>query len=306
MRFLLYRAPTLSRHDRPLLGIMFVVIASLCVSSMDMMAKYLSPLYAVYLLVWARFAVHFVISFMIVLLRHGVAGFLHAPQLGWQLLRGCGLLSGSLCFYLALQTLTLADTLALVFTSPLVVTVLAPWMLNEKVGWRRWMAVLIGFFGACLIIRPGFQVFHYGLLAGLGSGFSFGFYLVLTRRLSPITPVPIALFYSSVPAMIVLTPLGLPLIPMEFDLNVLMIIMLGFTAMIAHLLITLGYGFAAAAMLAPFSYLELPIATLGAYFIFHEVPSYTSWFGIIILASAGLYISWREGVKAATGQPSTG
>ena len=116
--------------------------------------------------------------------------FFYNKQLVWsdkpklQILRGLILLSANICFFYAISKISLAKALTLAFIAPLIVTAFSPILLNEKVGFRRWTAVIIGFIGSLVVIRPGFLEINLASFAALGTGIMYGFYLIITRKLS--------------------------------------------------------------------------------------------------------------------------
>ena len=165
---------------RPLAGILFLLAASVLLPLMDGCAKLLSQRLSVFEITWARYTVHWVL--LLPLLSPAMAGRPSAPaHLGMQLARSTTLLVGTVLFFFGLAYMPIADTLALFFVSPLIATALSPWILGEKVGRRRYAAVLIGFIGALIIFRPGIGVFRWPALFPFASGLL----LRLLRALDP-------------------------------------------------------------------------------------------------------------------------
>jgi len=169
--------------DRPLVGILLMLGAMSVVPFMDAIDKQLSGHLPVLQLVWARYFFHFCLIFPVVMLRYGPRRMV-PPRPLLQLLRGGLLLASTILFFAAIAEMPLADALALIFVSPLLVTALSPWVLGESVGPRRKLAVLVGFLGALLIIRPGVGAIQWPALLALGVGVVFGLYLLSTRRLA--------------------------------------------------------------------------------------------------------------------------
>ncbi|NIR30253.1 MAG: DMT family transporter, partial [Gammaproteobacteria bacterium] len=177
------RAITDAAHagrDRPVAAVLFVLAAAVVIPVMDGVAKSLSARYPVTQVVWARYFFHALLLFPVVLVRYGRRSLWpHRPLL--QFSRGALLLVSTGFFFAAIARMPLADALALVFISPLVVTALSPFVLGEHVGARRWTAVVVGFIGACIIIRPGFTVVQWASLFALGAGTGFACYVLATR-----------------------------------------------------------------------------------------------------------------------------
>jgi len=163
---------------RPLAGILFLLAALVLLPLMDGCAKLLSQRLSVFEITWARYTIHWVLLLPLLIARHGWSAFRPA-LLGMQLARSTTLLVGTVLFFFGLSYMPVADTLALFFVSPLVATALSPWILGEKVGPRRYAAVLIGFVGALIIFRPGIGVFRWPALFPFASGFAV---MVMMRR----------------------------------------------------------------------------------------------------------------------------
>jgi len=150
---------------------------------MDGFAKYLSADLPVFQITWARY--FFTVAFTL-----PVMFFFYNKHLVWsdkprlQILRGLILLCANICFFYAISIISLAKALTLAFVAPLIVTAFSPMLLGERVGVRRWTAVIIGFVGSLVVIRPGFLEINLASLAALGTGVMYGFYLIITRKLS--------------------------------------------------------------------------------------------------------------------------
>ena len=183
--------------DNPARGILLMVAAMMIVPFMDAIAKYLAADYPVTQIVWARFFFHFAIMAPIVLYRYG-AGALRPRQPGLQVVRGGFLLMATILFFTAIAVMPIADALALLFISPMVVTALSPMLLGEQVGIRRWTAVIVGFLGALIILRPGLGATQAGSFLAIGAGCAFAFYTLATRRLSGSAPPLVTLVYTAV------------------------------------------------------------------------------------------------------------
>ena len=164
-------------------AIIFSLLGWMFLPVMDGFAKYLSDDLPILQITWARyfFTVAFVFPIMF---------FFYKKQLVWtdkpklQIFRGLILLSANICFFYAISVISLAKALTLAFIAPLIVTAFSPILLGEKVGFRRWTAVAVGFIGSLIVIRPGFLEFNLASMAALSTGFFYGFYLIITRKLS--------------------------------------------------------------------------------------------------------------------------
>ena len=140
----------------PFRGILLMSGASILFSMKDGFAKYLGLTYPVLEIIWIQYSAMLIIFLPIVVIKYGWANLMpKSPKA--QLMRGIYAVSAVGLFYLALTDIPLADATALIFITPIIVTILSPFMLKEHVGLRRWVAVILGFGGVLLIVQPGFQ-----------------------------------------------------------------------------------------------------------------------------------------------------
>jgi drug/metabolite transporter (DMT)-like permease len=280
-----------------LTGIVLLVIGCQIVPVMDAFAKLLAGDYPVLQVVWARFFFHFLFIMPVVLWRYGF-GMLRQPRLWLQLLRGGFLVGATFCFFTALKHLPLADTLAISFVSPMLVTLLSPFVLGERVGWRRISAVLVGFAGALVIVRPGFVEVGIGVFSALGSAACYACYVLATRKLAGTAPPLVTLAYTSVVGCAVLSTImvtGGETVWNTPDFEGLMLMAgIGLVAVIGHFLVIRAYDLAEASLLAPFNYSEMVSAAALGLFIFNEFPDPWTWLGIAIIVASGVYIALRE------------
>ena len=274
-------------------AIIFSLLGWMFLPVMDGFAKYLSDDLPILQITWARyfFTVAFVFPIML---------FFYKKQLVWsdkpklQIFRGLILLSANICFFYAISVISLAKALTLAFIAPLIVTAFSPILLGEKVGFRRWTAVAVGFIGSLIVIRPGFLEFNLASMAALATGFFYGFYLIITRKLSTSdNPLLTLLITGMVGALLV--SLIIPFYWVKPTLNQWSLMAgIGVFACIGHLFLILSLKYADASKLAPLGYTEiLPNVIIGYYF-FNELPDNWTYLGLFIIVLSGLYISRRE------------
>jgi drug/metabolite transporter (DMT)-like permease len=291
-------APSTIAFD-PLKGILLMVLAMLIIPINDGIAKALTASYPVAEIVWARYTFHFLLLLPLIVGRHGVASLL--PRKGiWHVLRGACTVSTTFFFFWSLSHMPMANTLALIFAYPLVVTALSPWLLAEKVELRRWLAVIAGMAGTAIIVRPGSDVFQWWSLLGLAAALTNALYWVITRRVTGSAPPLVGAAYAAffgVFAMPLLLPGGW-LMPSLADLALMAA--MGAIAASCHILIVKALDCAPASTLAPFGYAEMINATAIGYLVFGDFPDSWTWVGIAIVIGAGIYISLRERRKRAT------
>lgn len=287
-------ARTVLPGERPLVGIGLMAAGVCTLPLMDGTAKYLSDDFHVLQVAWARYGFHLLLLMALLAWRLRPAELVpNHPRL--QILRSGFLLGTTLCYFGAIAYLPLATVLALAFIGPVVSTALAPVALGEHIGPRRWVAVLIGFTGALIVLRPGFDVFHPASLLALGAGVFYGLYLLATRRLSGSGRPAVTLLYTAVIGVAVLT-LTLPFVwraPAATDW--LLMAMMGAFGALAHFLIIRAFEHAPAAVLGPVSYVEIVMAVAIGWIAFGDFPDRWTWTGIAVIVASGIYISVREG-----------
>ena len=267
--------------------------AWMIVPVMDAFAKYLSSSMDVLQITWARyfFTVVFTLSLMLIFYRQSLV-WSKKPFL--QLIRGLIFVFSTYLFFYAIAEISLPKALTLAFVAPLFVTAFSPFFLNEKVGIKRWAAVSIGFIGTLIVIRPGFIEFNLATLAALGNGICYGFYLIITRKLSTSDNSLLTLLFSGVVGTIILS-LFMPSVWTNPSANQwYMMAIIGFIASLAHLFIILSLKYADASKLAPLGYTEIITNILISYYFFNELPDNWTYLGLFIIVLSGLYISKRE------------
>lgn len=280
--------------ERPLVGIGLMAAGVCTLPLMDGTAKYLSAEFHVLQVAWARYGFHGLLLLGLLAWRLRPAELIPRHP-GLQIVRSGFLLGTTLCYFGAIAYLPLATVLALAFIGPVASTALAPFALGEQLGPRRWFAVLIGFSGALIVLRPGFDVFHPAALLALGAGVFYGLYLLATRRLSGSGRPAVTLLYTAVIGAAVLT-LTLPFVWRTPDAtDWLLMAIMGVFGAVAHFLIIRAFEHAPAAVLGPVSYVEIVMAVAVGWIAFGDFPDLWTWTGIAVIVSSGIYISFREG-----------
>ena len=191
----------------------------------------------------------------------------------------------------------MAKALTLAFVAPLITTALSPFMLNEKVGFRRWSAVIVGFVGSLIVIRPGFLDLNLATIAGLGTGFFYGLYLIVTRKLHTSDNPLLTLLLTGVVGLI-LGSFIVPFVWIDLTFNQWSLLaLMGIFACIGHFFLILSLKYADASKLAPLGYFEIVTNVMLGYYFFSDFPDYYSWIGLLIITSSGIYISFREQIN---------
>ncbi|MBL8484492.1 MAG: DMT family transporter [Rhodocyclaceae bacterium] len=263
--------------------------ALLCFSILDASFKYLVADYPLPLLVWARYTTHTLFMLAMFAPRMGTE-LLRTGRLPLQILRGVVLLVVTALNSLAFRMMPLAEVTALVFLSPVFVTLLAGPLLGERVTAAKWLACLLGFAGVLCIARPGGSIVPLGVLICLGSALMLAAYQLITRMLGPGETALTTLFYTALTGSLI----SLPAVPLAWDGHypplpqALLIASLGVWGGIGHFLFTRAYMLAPASSLAPLAYVQLVWATLLGWLVFDHLPDSWSIAGGIVIACGGL------------------
>ena len=282
------------RRHNPLLGIALMVGAMLLFPYLDVCAKFLGQWgIPVIEIVWARLFFGMVFTAPMLVISEGVQALRpRDPKIN--ALRGFTLVISTMMFFGALQFQGVAETLSIYFVQPLFITALAPWVLKEKVGLNRWLAVAMGFVGVLIIVRPGFMQLNPGVFLALGSGLGSAITLLLTRKLAGSSSALANTFYTSLFGSAVA---GLALIPFWQTPTwgeLLVMVLLSTIGTTANFLTVLAMQFAEASLLAPFGYTEMINAVLGGWLFFGDFPDGWTFVGVAVLIACALYISFRE------------
>ncbi len=282
-------------EDRRSLGIALLLFAQIFFTTLDTSAKVLAvaglPTTEI---VFVRYFVHVVLAIALFLPVNGWSLF-RTNNWKLELLRGLSLLGVTFGNFLALSYLPLTVTGAVIFTMPLIVTLLSVPMLKERIGWRRLAAVGLGFIGVLIIIRPGTAAFHPATLIALAAAFSAALYSIFTRKLAGVDAPATQQVYSGVIALTCITPFAFQGWVWPSDgLTWFAFCAAGVAGMIAHQLNTIALRYAPPSLLAPFSYTELLLLAVASWLIFQEPPDVWFYIGAPIIIGSGLYIWLRE------------
>ena len=260
---------------------------------MDGFAKYLSSTLPVLQITWSRYFFTIVITLpiMLIFFRKNLT-WTEQPKL--QLIRGLLLFCANILFFYSISIISLAKALTLAFIAPLIVTALSPFLLGEKVGYKRWAAVITGFIGSLIVIRPGFVELNLASIAALGTGVLYGFYLIITRKLHDSDNPLLTLLLTGIVGA-VLGSLIMPTVWVSPTITEwYMMFAIGFFASLGHLFIILSLRYADASKLAPFGYFEIVTSIIIGYYFFNHFPDSWTFLGLFIIISSGIYIFRRE------------
>jgi drug/metabolite transporter (DMT)-like permease len=284
----------LKTSPHALKGIGLVLVAMAILPLIDVCAKFLGKQgIPVTEMVWGRFFFGALFTLPFAMQRVGADAFRPVNPL-FNTGRALFLILGTACFFLALRYLPIADTLAIYFVQPILITALSPFLLGEHVGIRRWVSVFVGFTGVLIIIRPGIQAINPGVFFALAAGTFSALYILITRHLTGKADAMVTTFQTSTIGALALSAAA-PLYWVEPNLHQwLLIVMLGAIAIAGHYLITRAYDFAEASLLSPFNYTEMIMAVAAGWYFFGDFPDAWTFVGVAILFGCAIYISWRE------------
>ena len=260
---------------------------------MDTIAKYLSSEISFFQITWARyfFTVFWTLPLMFFFFRKNLK-WSENPKL--QILRGITLLSANICFFYSISIISMAKALTLAFIAPLVTTALSTIILGENVGIKRLSAVIVGFIGSLVVIRPGLIEFNLATLAALGTGFFYGVYLIITRKLHTVDNPLLTLLITGVVGAII-SSLFVPIIWINLSQSQwLWLALMGIFACLGHLLLIYSLRYADASKLAPFGYFEIVTTIILGYYFFQDFPDIWTFAGLFIIISSGVYVFKRE------------
>jgi len=280
------------------LGIWLMVASAVVFALQDGISRHLGGSYNIYMVVMIRF--WFFAAFVVALAARSPGGLraafaTHYP--GPQITRGLILVAEVCAMILAFVQLGLIQSHAVFACYPLLVAALSGPVLGEKVGWRRWTAIAIGFAGVLIILEPGFAVFSPWALIPLICAFAFALYGLLTRYVARKDPASVSFFWTGVVGATAMTPVGLwhwqPMLPADW----LWMAALCCTAIIGHWLLIKAYAVAEASAVQPFAYLQLMFIALLGVFLFGETLRPNVAIGACVVVAAGLFTLWRQRVK---------
>jgi drug/metabolite transporter (DMT)-like permease len=282
------------REERKLLGIILLMGAVTCFTMIDSCAKWLVQSLPPMEVVFVRYAGHLLLVLLFYLPLYGGSLFRTAAPKR-EFWRASMLLGSTVLNFTAVQFLPLATTASIAFTIPLWVTALSIPLLGEKVGPRRWAAIVIGFVGVLVVVRPGLTGFHWATLLSLGTALCASLYMIETRKLAGVDATATLQFYAALLATVIIAPFALMVwVWPEGWVNWTVFCMIGFWGWLGHQLLTIAYRYAGASLLAPFGYLQLLPMTLAGYLFFNDRPDQWVFIGAGIVVSSGLYVWYRE------------
>lgn len=281
--------------QRPLRGIVCMLIAAALFVAMDSLAKYLGDQYSSVQLAWSRYSVHLLVLVLLL----AVMGKLNRRDLEsrapWgQFGRGLLLLGATIFAYLSVRVLPLTQVYVVNFSSPLIVTLLAIPLLKERVGAKRLLAVIGGFSGVLIAVQPDAGGLNVELLLPIGMAVCFALYQLATRYFAAQDSSLISLLYTAAAGGMVSTML-VPFfwVPVQTQ-DIPLFVAIGVLGALSHFALIEAMRSASASLVSPFLYSQLIWATLIGYWFFGDYPSRDTFIGAGIVALAGGYLIINE------------
>jgi drug/metabolite transporter (DMT)-like permease len=286
-----------TRHDAA--GIGYMVAGSALITLNDAIAKWLAASYPVGQILCIRGAFFF-IPILYFVWRAGGVRMLRVYSISGQLIRAALFIVASVFFVSSVGLMPLPTVIALTFTAPLFVTALAPTLLGEQVGWRRWMAVIVGFAGVLIIVRPFGGSWGWVALLPIIGALCGALRDMLTRQITAKETSVSILFYGALAVVIV----GLMTMPFGWRWvsgpDLLLFAVQGLVMGIAHYLMIESFRLSEAALVVPFKYTGFIWAVIYGILIWGDYPDVWTVLGALVILASGLYILHRELLRRKT------
>lgn len=288
-------------EGKPLKGVALVIAATLLFATADTIGKHLAMLYAATLVLAVRYTVNFGLVTLTMWPRHRNALW-RTRRTGLVILRGLCLALASISMLMALRVMPVAETVAIIYVTPVLVMLTAATLLRETVSPLGWVAAALGFAGVLLIARPGSGLDSWGVTLALMNATLATGYHVLTRVLARTETTMALMFHTALVGMVAFVGLTLALgtetVPAALDMGLMLA--LGALATAGHLLFTSAYREAPASTLAPVNYMHIAFATALGWLVFQQLPDALGFTGMALIAAAGLLAAWQARTAAAT------
>jgi len=297
-------------------GIFCIVGAALFLTANDSIIKWLSPSYPLHEIVLVRAVVALVLTLLFVQLEGGLH-LLRTRRPALHFLRGLLIVIANMAFFLALASMPLAEATALFFVNPLFIMLLSVPILGERVGLKRWLAMLAGLAGVVIMLRPGFGVGNWVTLLPLVAALTYASMQMLTRRLGVIDKASTLAFYIQLTFVLISAAIGLAVGDGHYDdgqnttLEFLfrawtwptlsdagLMALCGCLVAAGGYLLSQAYRISEASVVAPFEYTSLPLALFWGLLIWGDLPDVIAFLGISLIVGSGLFVFYRETLHA--------
>jgi len=289
--------------DRIGVGILCGLTTFFIFSSIDAIVKWIGGTYSVFMITFMMSAFAMLPTGALIARSGGVASL--RPRSPWLVtIRALLMTVATLSTYTAFKTLSIAETYTLIFTSPLIVTAFSVPLLGEKVGWRRWVAVAVGFVGVLVMLRPGLRPLGFGHLAAFTTALTFGLGALILRKggneSSSAMLTPMVVIKGLICGVLLLAIEDAWRTPTWPDLGLMALA--GLLYGVAHTFFIFAFKYAPASVIAPFQYTQMIGAVFYGFVLFGSVPDGYLLAGAAIVMGSGIYIAMRE--KTLHAKPS--
>ena len=305
----------MSTSNSTIRGVVYISFAMFILSLQGVAVKWIGSDYSVMEIVLFRSFIALPCTIILYRLEGG-RGWPTTQQHTLEYVRGVFLFLSYTTAFMGLAALPLAELEAIRSSAPLMITLLSVLMLGEKVGLRRWMALIVGFMGVLLIVRPGSATFNLGSVFVLLAVLFYALNVILTRKLQTTDSSATMSYFSSIVylvAAIVLSPLAILIVetpnahpsiafllrawtlPTPLDLTIMF--GLGLVWAGGMYFIARAYSTSQASVIAPFEYISLPINVIWGLLIWREIPTWLTWAGALLTIGSGLFVLYRDRVQ---------
>ena len=284
-----------SQKHQPLTGIFLFITAIFLISIVDTICKFFTKdLHAIQIVWGYLIGINVTLWIFFFLKGEKLSKLVNSKRLVLQIIRPAFLICSISSLFIGLTYLPIAEATAIGFVAPLFITALSVPILREKVGIHRWSAVIIGFLGVIIIVRPGTEFWHIASIMPLLGAFFFALFQIMTRLLSATENTYSTLFYTGLAGLgwssLMVPFVWSPLLRIHF----FVFFSIGIMGAIAHLCMISAFDRAEASFLAPYNYTKLLWVAVLGYIIFGDIPGLEMWLGAFIIVSAGFYVFSRE------------
>ena len=296
--------------QRPLLGVMLILLMAMCFSTLDTTAKYVGQTLPVLLVLWARYSVQALImaAWLGVRALRGGGNLFATAHPRFQVLRGALLLLTSALLFFGIQYMPVAEFTAVGMLTPVLVTLLAATLLHERVSAFRALLVVGGFAGALIVVRPGSGLFGWVALFPLAMALVYATFQLLTRRLSGVEHPLTTHFYTGFVGTLIVSSILLlssvdagPLLAAAPASTWALLLLAGCAGTAGHLCLIVALGVAPMPVLMPFTYVQIAFASFTGWLAFGHVPDGWAFVGMAVVAACGgvsVWLNLRERAPA--------
>lgn len=274
-------------------GPLVMLLGMLLFALNDAMGKWLVSSYGLGQVILIR-SVAALIILSPLLWKAGLAPIVNAERKGMQLARVLFSTGEVFCFYYAVMYLPLADVMTFWLAAPIYVAALSPFLLGERVGWRRWTAIAIGFVGVIIALEPSSAMFTLPAIISIIGSAAFAFMMISGRFLRGTPDTTLVLFQTGAAGVAGLIFAPFDWSPIQSQTDLLLLGLLGVVAMSAHMLVNRALKMSDAATVAPLQYTLLLYAVIFGWMFFGDVPRLTMMVGAAMIIASGLFIFIRE------------